>query len=127
MAKPEIVKVPGLKTMGPYSHGVRAGGMLYVAGQPGVDPVTGQAVGPGFREQARQAFENLKRVLEAGGSGLDLVVNTTVIVADASEFGVVNELFAEYFAASPPARMTMQVTIPKGLLISIGCVAMVRE
>jgi 2-iminobutanoate/2-iminopropanoate deaminase len=87
----------------------------------------GVAVGPTFAAQARQAFENLRMVLEAGGSGLDLVVNTTVIVADASEFGVVNELFAEYFAASPPARMTMQVTIPKGLLISIGCVAMLRE
>jgi 2-iminobutanoate/2-iminopropanoate deaminase len=123
MGKPEIVEVPGIKPMGPYSHAVRAGGMLYVAGQPGIVPATGAAAGPGFAAQARQAFENLKTVLEAGGSGMDLVVNTTVIVADAAEFGVVNQLFAEYFAASPPARMTMQVTIPKGLLISIGCVA----
>ena len=127
MAKPEIVDVPGIKAMGPYSHAVKAGGLVFVSGQPGIDPATGQAVGPGFREQARQAFENLRVVLEAAGSGMDRVVNTTVIVADASEFGVVNELFAEYFAASPPARMTMQVTIPKGLLISIGCVAMVEQ
>jgi 2-iminobutanoate/2-iminopropanoate deaminase len=83
------------------------------------------AAGPTLEEQARQAFENLRRVLEAGGSGMDRVVNTTVLVADISQFGVVNELFAEYFATSPPARMTMTVPLPKGLLFSIGCVAVV--
>ena len=54
---------------------------------------------------------------------MDLVVNTTVLITDVSQFAVVNQLFAEYFPASPPARMTMQVPLPKGLLISIGSVA----
>ena len=61
----------------------------------------------------------------ADGSGMDRVVNTTVLAANISQSGAVNELFAEYFAASPPARMTMQIPLPKGLLFSIGCVAVV--
>jgi 2-iminobutanoate/2-iminopropanoate deaminase len=123
----EIIEVPGIKPIGPYSHAVKAGGLLFVSGQPGVIPETGEVAGPTFGEQARQAFENLRVVLEAGGSGLDRVVNTTVLIGDVSYFGEVNALFAEYFAASPPARMTMQVPLPKGLLFSIGCVASVAD
>lgn len=134
MATHEVVEVPGIRAIGPYSQAVRANGFLFVSGQPGLVPETGEAARQAagadattsaFAAQARQAFENLRRVLEAGGSGLDRVVNTTVLVADISEFGVVNELFAEYFAASPPARMVMTVPLPKGLLFSIGCVAVV--
>ena len=124
MSKPEIIAVPGIKTIGPYSQAVRANGFLFVSGQPGLHPGTGEAAGPTFAEQARQAFENLKLVLEAGGSGLDRVVNTTVLMHDANAFPEVNTLFAEYFAASPPARMTMTVPLPRGLLFSIGCVAL---
>jgi 2-iminobutanoate/2-iminopropanoate deaminase len=123
----EVIQVPGIRTIGPYSQAVRAGGLLFVSGQPGVNPATGEPAGPTFGEQARQAFENLRVVLEAGGSGLDRVVNTTVLVADVSYFGEVNALFAEFFAASPPARMTMQVPLPKGLLFSIRCVAAVGD
>ena len=125
MTDRKAIEVPGVKTIGPYSQAVRAGGLLFVSGQPGVNPETGQAAGPTLKEQARQAFQNLEAVLTAGGSRMDLVVNTTVLVADLSEFAVVNELFAEYFPTSPPARMTMQVPLPRGLLISIGCVAAV--
>ena len=73
--------------MGPYSHAVRSAGMLFVSGQPGVDPSTGEAAG----------FRNFDTVLRAGGSRLDLVVNTTVLVADISCFPELNELFAEFF------------------------------
>ena len=123
----EIIEVPGMKPIGPYSQAVKAGGLLFVSGQPGVVPATGEVAGSTFGEQARQAFENLRVVLEAGGSGLDRVVNTTVLIGDLSYFGEINALFAEYFAASPPARMTMQVPLPKGLLFSIGCVAAVGD
>ena len=127
MADKEVIQVPGLKAIGPYSQAVRAGGLLFVSGQPGVDPSTGEAVGPTFDAQGRQAFKNLDAVLRAGHSRLDLVVNTTVLVADVSNFAALNQLFAEYFPENPPARMTMQVPLPKGLLISIGCVAIVEE
>jgi 2-iminobutanoate/2-iminopropanoate deaminase len=88
--------------VGPYSPAVRAGEFLFVSGQPGVDPATAQPVGPLFGEQARQAFRNLDAVLRAGGSRPDLVVETTVLVADAGDFNELNELFAEFFPKEPP-------------------------
>jgi 2-iminobutanoate/2-iminopropanoate deaminase len=126
-SKREVITGPGVPAViGPYSPGVRAGGFLYVSGQPGVDPETGQPAGPTLAEQAEQAMRNVEAVLRAGASRLDLVVNVTVLVTDVSEFAVVNEIFAEAFPAEPPARMTMQVPLPLGLLISIGCVALVE-
>jgi 2-iminobutanoate/2-iminopropanoate deaminase len=127
MAMKQVIEVPGIKTIGPYSQAVRTGGLLFVSGQPGVDPSTGKAAGPGFEVQARQAFRNLENVLTAGGSRLDLVVNTTVLVTDISNFPIVNGLFSEFFPEYPPARMTMQVPLPPGLLFSIGCVAAIDE
>jgi 2-iminobutanoate/2-iminopropanoate deaminase len=123
-----IVQGPGVpKQIGPYSQAVRAGGLLYVSGQPGVDPVTGEAAGPSFAEQARQAFANLDAVLRAGGSRPELVVSTTVLVADQADFPELNTLFGEFFPHEPPARMTMQVPLPRGLQISIGCTALVGD
>ena len=120
----QVLSGPGLpKQIGPYSQGVRAGGFVFVSGQPGVHPETGAAAGPTFIEQATQAFANLDAVLRAGGSRPDLVVSTTVLVADQASFPELNELYAEFFPRDPPARMTMQVPLPRGLLISIGCIA----
>jgi 2-iminobutanoate/2-iminopropanoate deaminase len=99
--------------------------LLFVSGQPGVEPSTGEAAGPTFDVQARQAFKNLDTVLQAGRSRFDLVVSTTVLVANVSNFAELNRLFTEFFPNNPPARMTMTVPLPKGLLISIGCVAMI--
>lgn len=83
----EVVTGPDLPSqIGPYSQAVRAGGFLFVSGQPGVDPSTGEAAGATFSEQARQAFANLDAVLRAGGSRPALVVNTTVLVADQGSF-----------------------------------------
>jgi len=127
MPDKQVIQVPGLKTIGPYSQAVRAAGLLFVSGQPGVDPSTGEAAGKTFDIQARQAFKNLDTVLRSGRSRLDLVVSTTVLVADASNFPELNRLFAEFFPNNPPARMTMQVPLPKGLLISIGCVAATED
>ena len=127
MSDKQAIQVPGLKTIGPYSQAVRAAGLLFVAGQPGVDPSTGEAVGPTFDVQARQAFKNLDTVLRAGRSRLDLVVNTTVLVANVSSFTELNRLFSEFFPSSPPARMVITVPLPKGLLISIGCVAATED
>jgi 2-iminobutanoate/2-iminopropanoate deaminase len=124
----EVVTGPGVPAgIGPYSQAVRAGGVLYVSGQPGVDPETGEPVGPDFAEQARQAFANLEAVLRAGGSSPALVVNTTVLVSDHADFPKLNRLYGEFFATEPPARMTMQVPLPRGLLISIGCTALVGD
>jgi 2-iminobutanoate/2-iminopropanoate deaminase len=107
------VDVPGMPAIGPYSHAVQAGGLLFVSGQPGLDVATGQA-SPDTEQQMRQAFLNLDTVLRAGGSSLALVVNTTAIVPDLANFPLVNQLFAEFFPTAP---------LPKGLQFSIGCVA----
>jgi len=127
MPSKEAIQVSGLKTIGPYSQAVRAAGLLFVSGQPGVDPATGEAAGQTFEIQGRQAFKNLDAVLRAGGSRPDLVVNTTILLTDVSNFAALNSLFAEFFPHNPPARMTMTVPLPKGLLISIGCVATTEE
>jgi len=122
----EVIAGPSV-AIGPYSQGVRAGDFLYVSGQPGIDPESGELAGPSFGDQARQAMRNVESVLRAGGSRPDLVVNTTVLVTDIGEFAVVNEVFAETFPVDPPARMVMQVPLPRGLGISIGCVAIVAS
>jgi 2-iminobutanoate/2-iminopropanoate deaminase len=120
----QVVTGPGLPpSIGPYSHAVRAGGFVFVAGQPGLDPGTGQVPGDTFAEEARQAFANLAAVLHVAGSAPEFVVSTTVLVADIADFPAMNDVFAEAFPADPPTRMTMQVPLPRGLRISIGCVA----
>jgi 2-iminobutanoate/2-iminopropanoate deaminase len=100
---------------------------LFVSGQPRVDPGTARPAGPAFGEQARQALRNLDTVLRAGGSRPKRVVHTTVLVADATAFAELNELNAEFFPSEPPARMTMQVPLSPGLLIPIGCIALVES
>jgi 2-iminobutanoate/2-iminopropanoate deaminase len=126
--KREVVAGPDVPTtLGPYSPGVRAGDFIYVAGQAGIDPVTGEPAGETIAEQAQQAMRNVEAVLRAGGSSLELVVNVTVLVADISTFGVVNDVFGKTFPVEPPARMVMQVPLPHGLLISVGCVALVES
>jgi 2-iminobutanoate/2-iminopropanoate deaminase len=124
----EVVQGAGLPpAIGPYSHAVRAGGFVFVSGQPGIDPATGTVAGPSFGEQARQAFANLDAVLRAAGSRPDLVVSTTVLVADVGAFAELNELFAGFFPNEPPTRMVMQVPLPAGLLISIGVTAVTAD
>lgn len=105
--------------IGPYSHAVRAGDFVFVSGQPGIDPSTG-AVPPGdFEAEARQAFVNLRNVVEATGATMDRVVRTTVFLANAGDFPAMNQLFAEFFASAPPARATPIVSLPRDLRISI--------
>ena len=120
----QVVHGPELPpSIGPYSHAVRAGGFVFVSGQPGIDPVTGEVPGETFDSEARQAFANLATVLAVAGSRPDLVVSTTVLVADIADFAELNSLFAEFFPTEPPTRMTMQVPLPRGLRISVGCTA----
>jgi 2-iminobutanoate/2-iminopropanoate deaminase len=124
----EVITGPDIpKPIGPYSQAVRGQGLLFVSGQPGTDPATGQPAGETFAEQVAQAFRNLEGVLHAAGSRPDLVVSTTVLVADAAFFPELNEAFAQFFPQDPPTRMTMQVPLPRGLLISIGAVAVAAE
>ena len=118
----EAPDTPRVPRRGPYSQVVRLGDLLFVAGQAGLDPKTGAAVS-GFAAQARQAFENLRAVLEDAGSGLPHVVKTTCFLADPEGFDQLNALYAEYFPQTPPARSTPVVKLPRGLLFSIEAIA----
>jgi 2-iminobutanoate/2-iminopropanoate deaminase len=123
MSGKQVIQVPGLRSLGPYSHAVRGGGLLFVSGQAGIDPATGAVAGDSFEAQARQAFANLRTAVTAGAGGLQAVVNTSITVSDMAFFPELNRLFEEFFPDAPPARMVVQAPLPKGLLISIGCVA----
>lgn len=111
------------KAIGPYSPAVRAGDFLFVAGQPGLDPSTGSVPPGGFEAEARQAFVNLRTVLEAAGASLERVVRTTVFLGSAEDFPAMNQLFAEFFPSAPPVRSTPLVGLPRGLRISIDATA----
>jgi 2-iminobutanoate/2-iminopropanoate deaminase len=119
----EIVDSARVPRIGPYSQAVRVGDLVYTAGQPGIDPLTGAVAGASFEAQARQAFTNLKSVLEDAGSRLSRVVKVTCFVADPDGFATLNALFAEFFPVAPPVRSTPLVQLPRGLLFSIDAIA----
>jgi 2-iminobutanoate/2-iminopropanoate deaminase len=113
------------KAIGPYSQAVRSDGMIYLSGQLGLDPATGQLVSGGVEQQTRRALANLLAVLEAAGSGLDRVVKTTVFLTDMGKFAEMNAIYSEYFSEQPPARSAVQVSaLPKGAVVEIECIAL---
>lgn len=124
MALPsEVVESPRVPRIGPYSQAVRVGDLVYTAGQPGMDPTTGSVAGEAFEAQARQAFMNLKAVLEDAGSSLERVIKVTCFVGDPNGFATLNALFAEFFPVAPPVRSAPMVQLPRGLLFSIDAIA----
>lgn len=113
--------------VGPYSHAIRCGAMVYTAGQLGLDPQTRTLVEGGIQAQTRQALQNLQAVLEAAGTGMSNVVKTTVFLKNMSDFAAMNQVYAEFFAADPPARSAVEVAaLPLGGLVEIEAVAVVR-
>ena len=113
--------------IGPYAQGVRVGNLIFTAGQGGLDPVTGQVVSGGIKEQTERAIENLKAVLEAGGSSLGQAVKTTVYLKDINDFAAMNAVYASYFengSDALPARTTVEVArLPRNLLVEIEVIA----
>jgi 2-iminobutanoate/2-iminopropanoate deaminase len=103
------------------------GETLYISGQTGVDAATGAVPEGGFEAEARQAFTNLRQVLEAAGSSLDRVAKVTVWLTAADNFAALNALFGEFFASDPPARSTPIVSLPRKLRISIEAIAGVGD
>ena len=110
--------------VGPYSQGVRVGELIYTAGQLGIVPGTKEFAGPDIEAQTRQALENLRAVLEAGGSCLAHAVKMTVFLQDIGEFARMNAVYAEFFPEGPPARSAVQVAaLPLGGRVEIEAVA----
>jgi len=126
MMKRKIIateNAPG--AVGPYSQGVQAGDFIFTAGQLGIIPGTKDFAGPDVESQTRQALENLKGVLEAGGSCLKHVVKNTVFLADMGEFARMNGVYAEFFPENPPARSAIEAAaLPLGGRVEIEAVAL---
>jgi len=113
------------EALGPYSVAVKAGHMVFTAGQLGIDPSSGNFVEGGIEAQTRQALENIKAVLEAAGTKLSKVVKTTVFLLDMNDFGAMNGVYGEYFTKKFPARSAVQVArLPKDGLVEIEAIAL---
>lgn len=109
--------------VGPYSHAVLVGGTVYVSGQLGIDPATGD-LAQGVEAQARVALDNLKTVLAAVQMELSDVVKTTVFLQRMSDFAAINAIYAEIFGETKPARSCVAVAeLPKGALFEIEAIA----
>ena len=122
----KVISTPNApEAIGPYSQAIRAGKTVYLAGQIAIDPKTKQlrADAP-IEEQTRLVLENLKAVLAADGLTMDHVVSTTVFLKDLNEFGKMNEVYATYFRAAPPARATVEVArLPRDVKVEIAAIA----
>jgi 2-iminobutanoate/2-iminopropanoate deaminase len=122
----EIVKTNNApQAIGPYSQAVVANGFVFVSGQIPLDPATGEFVEGGIAEQTEQVFRNLRAVLEAAESSLDLVVKTSVFLADMGDFAAMNEVYGRYFTANHPARATVQAAkLPRDARVEIEVIAL---
>lgn len=127
MSKHVIATAKAPAAIGPYSQGMRTGNLIFTAGQIALDPETQQVVSGGITEQTTRVFENLKAILEAGGSSLLRVVKATVFLKDFNDFVAMNAVYGAYLAAdgeAPPARTTVEVSrLPKDVLVEIELVA----
>lgn len=109
--------------IGPYSHAVLAGGLLFCSGQIPLHPATGELVGESAAEQARRCLENLQAVCAAAGASLADAVKLTVYMTDLSEFAQVGEVYAEFFEGEPPARVAVGVAaLPRGAQVEIDAI-----
>jgi 2-iminobutanoate/2-iminopropanoate deaminase len=123
--KKEIISAPAAgDPVGPYSQAVKAGDWIFVSAEKGVDPLTGQIVKGGIREQTTQALRNVEAILNVAGSALVDVVRCVVYMSDTDDFAAMNEAYAEFFPEDPPARSTVIVArLPMSLLVLVEVTA----
>jgi len=116
------IAVPRMSEIFPQA--VIAGNFVFLSGTPGLIPSTGK-LSEGFEEQTRQAFLNIKTILEEVGSGLDKIVKTTVFMVAGNDFALLNKVYSEIFPVNAPARSVPQVMpFPAGILVSVECIAL---
>ena len=122
----KVITTPNApEAIGPYSQAIRAGKTVYLAGQIAIDPKTKQLMAGGsIEDQTKLVLENLKAVLAADGLTMDHVVSTTVFMKDLNEFAKMNDVYATYFKANPPARATVEVArLPRDVKVEIAAIA----
>ncbi|QUH20354.1 Rid family detoxifying hydrolase [Alkaliphilus sp. B6464] len=125
MSKKQVISTnESMKPTGPYSQGVVYDSLVFVAGQTGINPSTGQLVEGGIEAETRQTLANVKAILESGGSSLDKVLKVNVYLKDINDFDTVNNIYKEYFTEEYPIRTCLQVVaMPKGACIEIEAIA----
>lgn len=110
--------------IGPYSHAVEINGMLFVSGQVGKHPQTGELILSDITSETKQVMENLKAILSKAGYSFDDVVKTTIFLSDMNNFAKVNEVYGSYFSGNYPARETVQVAkLPLNVNVEISVIA----
>ena len=122
----KVIATPAApNAIGPYSQGIQVGKTLYVSGEIAIDPKTNQVMlNANIEDQTRRALENIKAIVEAAGLTMDNVVSTTVFLTDINEFDRMNQVYATFFGAAPPARATVQVArLARDVKIEISAVA----
>ena len=124
MANKVVVSNNAPSAIGPYSQAIKAGNSIFVSGQLGLNPKTGNFDADDIKVQTKQSLENLKSILETEGYSLSDVVKTTVLLKDIAEFADMNAIYAEYFKEPYPARSAFQVVaLPKGGRVEIEAIA----
>lgn len=124
----EAIETAGApKAIGPYSQAVRAGNTVYLSGQIGLDPTTGQLV-DGTEAQANRVFSNLRAVVDAAGGRMGQIAKLSILLVDLGDFAKVNEIMARHFAPPYPARATYQVAgLPRGARIEVDAVLVLGD
>ncbi|MFV0440544.1 MAG: RidA family protein [Lachnospirales bacterium] len=113
--------------IGPYSQGVNIGNLVYTSGQLPISMETGELELEDIKKATKNSLDNVKAILEDQGLSMADVFKTTVFVTDLADFGAVNEVYATYFEANPPARSCVQVAaLPKGAKVEIEAIAVVK-
>ena len=110
--------------IGPYSHGVLINNMLFVSGQVGKHPESGELILHDIKEETHRVMENIKAILNDGGMDFSNVVKTTIFLKDMNNFSSVNEVYGSYFEGNFPARETVQVSrLPLDVNVEISVIA----
>lgn len=122
-----IATEKGPKAIGPYSQAVKAGGLIFTAGQIALDPSTNQLVEGDVARQTVRVLENLKAIIQAAGSSLDRAVKATVYLKDMGDFAAMNEVYGRYFAQNPPARSTVEAArLPRDVRVEIDLIVLAQ-
>jgi 2-iminobutanoate/2-iminopropanoate deaminase len=120
----QVVVAPGAPdAIGPYSHAVRSGDLLFCSGQIPLDAASGELISVSVEAQARRCLENLEAVCQAAGTTLARALRITIYMVELGAFAEVNTVCAEFFPREPPARVTVGVAeLPRGALVEIDAI-----
>ncbi|HHU60547.1 MAG TPA: hypothetical protein GXZ55_01120 [Natronincola sp.] len=116
------------EAVGPYSQGIKAGDLLFISGQLGVNMDTGDIDYDSISNQTKAVLKNLESIAKAGGSSLEQTVKVTIYLTNMDDFDLVNKIYANYFPHDPPARVCVEVSrLPKGVCIEMDAIVLCND